>query len=77
MPLAPVPTTISFVGASLSTMSSRYWMMRSPSICVPGRLRARAPVAMMKLASVTPVSYTHLDVYKRQALIKASTTSSM
>jgi hypothetical protein len=52
MPMAPEPTTISFFGTSLSTIASRYWMMRSPSICVPGRLRARAPVAMMKLAAV-------------------------
>ncbi len=53
MPMAPEPTTISFSGTSSITMASRYWMTLSPSMAVPGRLRARAPTAMMKLSAVT------------------------
>ncbi len=53
MPMAPAPITITLSGTVSMTMASRYWITRSPSIFVPGRLRADAPTAMMKLAAVT------------------------
>ena len=53
--------------AAFKTFIAQAWALTKPYFSSEQKWRARALLAAIVALNLGPVSYTHLDVYKRQA----------